>query len=92
MPLYCFSGITKSGRVWRKVLESDARSVSHVHCVTDYRSNTNSLSHLHLKIVCLVLGDSGGVVNSLDFCLPSLKSHGCFYFRCVLSSQGRQSQ
>ena len=33
-----------------------------------------------------VLGDSGGVVNSLDFCPASLKSLGCFYFRCVLSS------
>ena len=34
-----------------------------------------------------VLGDSGGVVNSLDFCPASLKSLGCFYFRCVLASQ-----
>ena len=34
-----------------------------------------------------VLGDSGGVVNFLDFCPASLKSLGCFYFRCVLSSQ-----
>ena len=34
-----------------------------------------------------VLGDSGGVVDSLDFCPASLKSLGCFYFRCVLSSQ-----
>ena len=43
-------------------------------------------------------GDSGGVVNSLDFCPPSLKSLGCFYFRCVLaraeaaaSGQGEQN-
>ena len=36
---------------------------------------------------CILLGGSGGVVNSLDFCLASLKSLGCFYFRCVLSSQ-----
>ncbi len=34
-----------------------------------------------------LLGDSGGVVKSLDFCPASLKSLGCFYFRCVLSSQ-----
>ena len=27
MPLQCDSGITKSGRVWRKVPESDAQSV-----------------------------------------------------------------
>ena len=33
------------------------------------------------------LGDSGGVVNSLDFCPASLESLGCFYFRCILSSQ-----
>ena len=35
----------------------------------------------------LLLGGSGGVVNSLDFCPASLKSLGSFYFRCVLSSQ-----
>ena len=35
---------------------------------------------------CL-LDDSGGVVNSLDFCPGSLTSLGCFYFRCVFSSQ-----
>ena len=34
-----------------------------------------------------LLGGSGGVVNSLYFCSASLKSLGCFYFRCVLSSQ-----
>ena len=34
-----------------------------------------------------LLGDSGGVVNSLDFCPASLKSLGCFYFWCILSSQ-----
>ena len=36
---------------------------------------------------CVLLGDSGGVVNSLDFHPASLKSLGCFYFGCVLSSQ-----
>ena len=34
-----------------------------------------------------VLGDSGGVVNCLDFCPALLKSLGCFYFQWVLSSQ-----
>ena len=33
------------------------------------------------------MGDSGGVANSLYVCLASLKSLGCFYFRCVLSLQ-----
>ena len=37
--------------------------------------------------VLTLLGDSGGVVKSFDFCPESLKSLGCFYFRCVLSSQ-----
>ena len=32
-----------------------------------------------------LLCDSGGVVNSLDFCPALLKSLGYFYFRCVLS-------
>ena len=35
----------------------------------------------------VLLGNSGRVVNSLDFCPASLKSLGCFYFRCILSSQ-----
>ena len=39
------------------------------------------------ELVGEVLGGSGRVVNSLDFCMASLKSLGCFYFRCVLSSQ-----
>ena len=35
-----------------------------------------------------ILGGSGGVVNSLDFCPASLKSLGCFYFWCIsFSSQ-----
>ena len=34
-----------------------------------------------------LLGGSGRVVNSLDLCPASLKFLGCFYFRCVLSSQ-----
>ena len=33
-----------------------------------------------------LLGGSGGVVICLDFCPASLKSLGCFYFQCVLSS------
>ena len=37
--------------------------------------------HTHL------LGNSSGVVNSLDFCPASLKSLGCLYFQYVLSSQ-----
>ena len=39
------------------------------------------------RALVAVLGGSGGVVNSLDFCPASLKSLGCFYFWCVLSSQ-----
>ena len=34
-----------------------------------------------------LLGGLSGVVNSLYLCPASLKSLGCFYFRCVLSSQ-----
>ena len=42
---------------------------------------------LFYKNIYALLGYSVGVVNSHDFCPPSLKSLGCFYFRCVLSSQ-----
>ena len=38
-------------------------------------------------VVYIFAGGSGGAVNSLDFCLASFKSLGCFYIRCVLSSQ-----
>ena len=35
----------------------------------------------------VLLGGSGEVVNSFEFCPASFKSLGCFYFRCVLSLQ-----
>ena len=44
-------------------------------------------SSIHRLTNSDLLGDSGRVVNSLDLCPASLKSLGCFYFRCVLSSQ-----
>ena len=34
----------------------------------------------------VLLGGSGGVVNSLDFCPVPLESLACFYFRSILSS------
>ena len=34
-----------------------------------------------------MLGSSGGVVKSLDFCQALLKFLGCFYFQRILSSQ-----
>ena len=46
----------------------------HLHCLATIRRHINR-------------GGSGGFVNSLDFYLASLKSHGCFYFRYLLSSQ-----
>ena len=35
----------------------------------------------------VILGGSGGIINSLDFCPASLTSLGCFYIMCLLSSQ-----
>ena len=40
-----------------------------------------------LLVEVSILGGSDRVVNSLDFCPASLKSLGCFYFHCILSSQ-----
>ena len=40
-------------------------------------------SQIYAHPMLYILGDSGGVVNSLDFCLASLKSLGSFYFQCV---------
>ena len=47
-----------------------------------------SLKNLNQRWLPL-LGSSGGVVNSLDFCLASLKSLCCFYFQCILSSHSQ---
>ena len=52
--------------------------------VTQYIYNIYTQSYTDEYIL---LGGSGEVVNSLDFCLALLKSLGCFYFQCVLSSQ-----
>ena len=38
-----------------------------------------------------LLGASGGVVNSLDFCPASLKSLGCFYFH-FFTMEGSKSE
>ena len=54
----------------------------HADWANDRRRGTGVMTKLRR-----VLGDSGGVVNSHDFCPTSLKSLGCFYFRYVLSSQ-----
>ena len=47
-----------------------------------------------LKFDMSLLGDSGGVVNSLDFCPASLKSLGCFYFlvRTFFTMEGSDSE
>ena len=46
-----------------------------------------TVNQVVLVVLNMLLGSSGGVVNSLDFCPASLKSLGCFYFWCMLSSQ-----
>ena len=53
----------------------------------DFSSFSASGVHFCALLGTLLLGGSGGVVNSLDFCPTSLKSFGCFYFQCVLTSQ-----
>ena len=35
-----FSGVTKSDRVWKKVLESSGQGVSHTHCQCHTHSQT----------------------------------------------------
>ena len=39
------------------------------------------------NLLLMLLGGSSWIVNSLYFCPASIKSLGCFYFRCILSSQ-----
>ena len=58
-------------------------------CVLFNQRYSTSVLYLpmRMQINDYVLGGSGRVVNSLDFCSASLKSLGCFYFQCILSSQ-----
>ena len=56
-------------------------------CLEASQHKVTGLIKVTQPCACDILGDSGGVVNSHDFCPASLKSLGCFYFQCVLSSQ-----
>ena len=76
--------------VWWSFLKHSASSlhggVQDTHWI--FTSNFPDLQTIFPdQVMASSLGDSGRVVNSLDFCLASLKSLGCFYFRCILSSQ-----
>ena len=75
--------------IWRLILLPD---------ILWYNSEPDKNNHYHSsRSICSkfypqtshyqLLGSSGGVVNSLDFWPASLKSLGCFYFWCILSSQ-----
>ena len=86
-----------SQTTYRQYIRSRAHTHTHTYmkcvcvcvcvCVCEReREREREREHAHQHDVVL-LGDSGGVVNSLDFCPASLKSLGCFNFRCVLSSQ-----
>ena len=59
---------------------------AHNYCFVLLIFQQNADLLFHPEKPAPLLGDSGGVVNSLVFCLASLKSLGCFYFRCALSS------
>ena len=52
---------------------------SEKHCCSQSLCRQHVACHLCLH---QLLGGSGWVVNSPDFCLASLKSLGCFYFWC----------
>ena len=63
--------------------DSVTQSGSGKHLDLQGHHNSTLAPWKHSLRLCLL----GGVVNSLDFCLASLKSLGCFYFQCILSSQ-----
>ena len=58
------------------------------HCIND---NEGNISQKHPDFaetqISLPVTTMRSPHNSLDFCPASIKSLGCFYFRCVLSSQ-----
>ena len=67
-------------------------SLSWILRQTDRGAATRALTWVRMPEHCselqvFLLGSSGGFFNSLDFCPAVLKSLGCFYFWCVLSSQ-----
>ena len=62
-------------------------TIFHILSIEHRADQANSTWQTVIKFAAALLGDSGRVVNSLDFCQASFKSLGCFYFRCVLSSQ-----
>ena len=79
-----FSGVTKSGRVWRKVLESDARSVyQFVSC----RCVSHALLSCLISELLHVYTPSCTLCSSSDTCMLKIqqykhKSHGFCAFSC----------
>ena len=53
-----------------------------------------TVNHVVLVVLNMLLGGSGGVVNSPDFCPASPKSLGCFYFpvRTFFTMEGGDSE
>ena len=77
--LHEYLDMSTNANIWCDMVCRDWRMVFYIRvcvCVCEAESNLSWL-----------LGGSGRVVNSLDFCLALLKSLGCFYFQCILSSQ-----
>ena len=83
----------RTPRIWTVSQDTDtskntkALAVTNIYTYGLNRCYTCNFTLIECCCFIYILGDSGGVVNSLDFCPASLKSLGCFYFRCVLSSQ-----
>ena len=88
--LLATGSMDKSVRVWS--LRTKA-TVAVLHGHTGYITTIQVIQCWTQDCVTLdtspLLSSSGGVVNTIDFCPASLKSLGCFYFRCVLSSQSK---
>ena len=82
-------------RLWFIVLGLRIHVYMYCHCQTNIHEQHSTMFKYHFLLhfgippwpYSPLLGGSGRVVNSLDFCPSSLKSIGCFYFRCVLSSE-----
>ena len=58
--------------------------------VRTYKLEHSLIDLIITSIPSFLLGDSGRVVNSLDFCPTSLKSLGCFYFGVYFLHNGMQ--
>ena len=80
------SGVTRSGRVWRKVPESDARSVGRLHAHSSFLHQSSAASS-RLAVVSSLQPAFLSLISlgCFGLCLPAATTDGRFVPQCKLS-------